>query len=61
MQFETIYFVERKSKSNILCGDVLEWTISLTEQNVIKSKSDLEKENKDDDTYFLVRSMVITD
>lgn len=60
MQFETIYFVERKSKDDILVGDILEWTISLSNERTLSMKEDLEKTTEDSDVYYLVRSMIIT-
>lgn len=60
MQFETIYFVERKSKDDILVGDILEWTISLSNKRTLAMKEDLEKTTEDSDVYYLVRSMIIT-
>lgn len=60
MQFETIYFVERKSKSNILSGDILEWTISLSNEKTYAMKEELEKSVEKNDTYYVVRSMIIT-
>ena len=59
MQFETIYFVERKSKDDILVGDILEWTISLSNERTLAMKEDLEKTTEDSDVYYLVRSMII--
>lgn len=61
MQFETIYFVERKSKTNVLEGDILEWTISLSVNRVAEMQKDLEETAQDDDTYYVIRSMIITD
>ena len=60
MQFETIYFVERKSKDDVLVGDILEWTISLSNERTLAMKEDLEKTTEDNDVYYLVRSMIIT-
>ena len=60
MQFETIYFVERKSKDDVLVGDILEWTISLSNERAISMKEDLEQTTEDSDVYYLVRSMIIT-
>ena len=60
MQFETIYFVERKSKEDVLYGDILEWTISLSEERTQSMKDDLEKTTEDADIYYVVRSMIIT-
>lgn len=60
MQFETIYFVERKSKDDILVGDILEWTISLSNERTLSMKEDLEKTTEDSNVYYLVRSMIIT-
>lgn len=60
MQFETIYFVERKSKDDVLVGDILEWTISLSNERTLSMKEDLEKTTEDSDVYYLVRSMIIT-
>jgi len=62
MQFETIYFVERKSKTDLFYGDILEWTISLSRERTLTMKQDLEKFLTDkDETYYIVRSMIITD
>lgn len=61
MQFETIYFVERKSKANVLEGDILEWTISLSVNRVAEMQKDLEETIQDSDTYYVIRSMIITD
>lgn len=61
MQFETIYFVERKSKTNVLEGDILEWTISLSADRVAETQKDLEETAQDSDTYYVIRSMIITD
>lgn len=60
MQFETIYFVERKSKDDVLVGDILEWTISLSNERAVSMKEDLEQTTEDSDVYYLVRSMIIT-
>jgi len=60
MQFETIYFVERKSKDDVLVGDILEWTISLSNERTLSMKEDLDKTTKDDNVYYIVRSMIIT-
>lgn len=60
MQFETIYFVERKSNDDVLYGDILEWTISLSEERTQSMKDDLEKTTDDNDIYYVVRSMIIT-
>lgn len=60
MQFETIYFVERKSKDDVLVGDILEWTISLSNERAVSMKEDLEQTTEDNDVYYLVRSMIIT-
>lgn len=60
MQFETIYFVERKSKDDVLVGDILEWTISLSNERAVSMKDDLEQTTEDSDVYYLVRSMIIT-
>lgn len=60
MQFETIYFVERKSKEDVLCGDILEWTISLSNERTLSMKEDLDKTTEDDNIYYIVRSMIIT-
>jgi len=60
MQFETIYFVERKSNDDVLYGDILEWTISLSEERTQSMKDDLEKTTEDEDIYYVVRSMIIT-
>ena len=60
MQFETIYFVERKSNDDVLYGDILEWTISLSEERTQSMKDDLEKTTEDSDIYYVVRSMIIT-
>lgn len=60
MQFETIYFVERKSNDDVLYGDILEWTISLSEERTQSMKDDLEKTTEDADIYYVVRSMIIT-
>ena len=60
MQFETIYFVERKSNDDVLYGDILEWTISLSGERTQSMKEDLEKTTDDDDIYYVVRSMIIT-
>jgi len=61
MQFETIYFVERKSKTNVLEGDILEWTISLSVNRAAEMQKDLEETAQDSDTYYVIRSMIITD
>lgn len=61
MQFETIYFVERKSKANVLEGDILEWTISLSGERVAETQKGLEETAQDSDTYYVIRSMIITD
>ena len=60
MQFETIYFVERKSKDDVLVGDILEWTISLSNERTLSMKEDLEKTTEDSDVYYIVRSMIVT-
>ena len=60
MLFETIYFVERKSKEDVLYGDILEWTISLSNERTQSMKEDLESTTEDSDVYYIVRSMIIT-
>lgn len=60
MQFETIYFVERKSKDDVLVGDILEWTISLSNERTLSMKEDLDRTTEDDNIYYIVRSMIIT-
>ena len=61
MKLEAVYFVERKSKSDILLSEILEWTLSFSSEKTIHIKNNLEKTSKDPDSYYNVRSMIITD
>lgn len=60
VEFETIYFVERKSVNDFLCSNVLEWTITLSEEKAKNMAIKLTNEKSDADTYYEVRSMLIT-